>query len=257
MAIYDEIQRRLDMVQKEPTPLELTVNVYENEGYAALGIDLIPLNSVFFACGVAEFIYSYASHLSRSKEPIPYDKSTFEYFEREILPSIRKNLKQLRIDFYKKEGESLEGTFKNQFRNREGGVWFAASGTVLRIELVAISKENPTGLKLMVLGSIAAIGFLVALFGGVQLIEELNSPQCRQQLVTYAEHSRAQVMQSAKLQGQLTLTHKQSLDKIDDTLAAGIAACGSSFKNLGLEFGGPHGYTVKVTAGELRRGNAG
>ncbi len=254
MDIYDEIQRLLDIVQEEKTPLELAIKVYENESYAALGIDLIPLNSVFFACGVAEFIYSYASYVFGRKESIPYDSDALEYFEREILTAIRRKPKPSWIDLYESAGESYEGTFKNQLRNRDGGFWFAASGGVLRIELVSISKENPTGFKLLVYGPIAAIGFLIALFGGVQLIEEVKAPQCRQQYFDYAVKSREQVMASAKQQGQFTLTHQKGLEKIDDTLAAGIAACGSSFKNLGLEFESK-GYKVNANGGELRKGN--
>jgi hypothetical protein len=256
MDIYGEIQRLLDMVQKEKTPLELSVDVYENKGYAALGIDLVPLNSVFFTCGVAEFIYSYASYLSGSKESIPYDSGTFEYFEREILIGIRRKPKLSWIDLYESAGELYEGIFKNQIGNRDGGFWFAASGGVLRVELVAISKENPTHFKVLILGPIAAIGILIALYGGVQLFETVNAPQCRQQYIDYAAQSRAQVMASAKQQGQLTSMHNKSLEKIDDTLAAGIAACGSSFKNLGLEYQG-NGYKLKVDAGGMHKRNTG
>jgi hypothetical protein len=222
----NEIEALLYTVRKRES-LELIVKIHENDGHAALALDLAALRSVVFAGGVAEFIYSYTSYLAGNEQELPYSNADFREFEREFFGEMTARKSSWR-DLYSLDQDFCFEIFRKQLTRRNGGHEAVASGDILHLELARIWKENPSCRQILAGGAVGAILFLAGTFGWVHVQKTNKEEQCKQEWIVYASQQGKMLAEDGRFEGKFP---SESYDKLQDTAAAGISACGSPLTN--------------------------
>jgi len=234
MASQDnfEIRELLQSVERTGQ-LNFNVRIEENQRFASLDLDLKALEPILFAGRIAEFIYCYATYLAGESTGTIYPDEVFRSFEIEVLREVRRNMASL-ADLCEYQGERYRGIFLSYLGKRNPDIGITSLQDVMRLEMVGIEKINPTVLKILATFAATAGMVLVLVFGGVQGVKQYQAPHCVAQQSEYAEEKTKAIMKAARLEGKLTEQHQRSLDKIDDSLKAGIAACYPDFTSLGI-----------------------
>jgi hypothetical protein len=215
--------------------MTVTVRVYDGDGYAPLGVDTRWLRNILFCGGVAEVSTAYLSHALGLPVPRAYRPEML----RDAAGTLSARLgdgRQSWIDVYETEQEFFARMFQLQLQQRAGGLWSVGDGEILRLELVAISKENPTVLKILVSGAMAAMLALGGCFVGVHLMRENGAAACRQQYLDYDQKQTERLLKTAKFEGKFTAEQRAALESVNSLTKAGIAACGSSLDDAGMTF---------------------
>jgi hypothetical protein len=213
--------------------LELAVRIYDGDSFAPLGADLEQLEKVLFVAGTAEFIYSYVAYLAGSNEQLPYEIGSFREFEG-ALSSTSRGVRPSWDDLHR-DRRDYEAIFRRQLYMRTGGLWSVGSSDLLRMELVEIYKQNPTILKILATGVVAIMITLSGCVGGVWIAQERDADHCRVEQIAYGKQLAETIMRQAKLEGKFTPEHGKALAQVQDTVNAGIAACGCHLTGVRIE----------------------
>lgn len=240
-AYMNEVEMLLDAVQKRQS-LEVVIKIYESEsGNATLGADVAALWSVQFTGGIAEFTYSYAAYLAGGERGLPYRSEVFQDFEMQFFSDSGIRHKSW-IELYEQKHEFCFEVFRRVMTRRDGYHHAVASGDILRLELVEVWRENPSCRMILAKGVTAAILTLAGTFGAVHVMKTYDADRCRQEWIDYGEKQTIMLTKIGRFEGKLP---PGAYDKLQDTVAGGIAACGSPLSAAEVNIG-PKGVTVGV-----------
>jgi hypothetical protein len=233
--------------------LEIRTRAYDGNGYASLGLDLRVLTAVFETIGIAEVAATYWGYGQMSfptgfEKPLP--GLSLALFDRSVSAVDRSTTW---VDALANQEDWLD-LYKQQFFFPRRAYWAVGNGKILRVELVELSKENPTVTKIIVSGFTAATLFLATCFGGVHLVKTIGEERCRQDYFDYSNRQTEIIMTQAKLEGRFTRNHEVALGRIQNSLKAGIAACTANMDEIDVTLG-DQGVVVSVSRAEHRASN--
>jgi hypothetical protein len=239
------IERFLDIVEVSRR-MTINVRIDGGPGYASLGTDVLWLHKVHFCVGVAEVVGSYVlGRTGISTEALYSDEISGELGG--MFARIGHSADSW-VDFYERQSYPAEQLFRVHLARRRGGPWAAGADDILRVDLVGLTKENPTLLQIIATGATTTMLALGMCFGGVQLMKEYGAQACREQYLDYSARESERIHRTARLEGRFTKEHEAALGKVRDMVNAGIAACGSSLRDadVTLESGDPPKVGIHV-----------
>ena len=166
------------------------IEIHESErrpDFAPLSTSLAPLKSFEFVCGAAELIYANLLSKASPTEALPYRRETLANFDSEFLRPIFRRGQRLDLTdlIENKWGGPLKKQFERFFEERIDGPSAIASSYSFRVEVIGISKINPTAWKIFARGATAVILILVGTFSYIQTSREFNAEDCRERHNTY------------------------------------------------------------------------
>ncbi|HEY3949253.1 hypothetical protein [Phenylobacterium sp.] len=182
------------------------------------------LEPILFTAGVAEFIFCYSEFKLNGAAGPTYSPDVLRQFEADILHELRGRELSF-LDFSADERAKYSYLFDRYLRLRRNGAYLASDSETLRVTVVEFFRENPWVFKLIAGGSAAAMIWLSVVFGGVDIAQQADSPQCRAEAAALLETRSAMIMRQAKLEGRMTDADREALKDISNSYNVAVAAC--------------------------------
>ena len=199
----------------------------EGERYASLDLDTKALAAALFSGAVIEEVIRFGNALYE-KSPENYAFSSMIRMTEDV---IRRGWNW--VDCYE-HGDELAELFREIIRLRLRGSPIASSED-LRLELVEITRESPTTLKILAIGTAASMFMLASTFSALAVVKQHGADACRADAYRMEESNMRDLKELSRREGKWTKEHTEAETKILAAMNTAIAACGSDFKGFSVD----------------------